>query len=103
MREMLTESLHIGLRLVEADSRLQPGNYIRTIRDSPITKPGKGVLANWKIHITRLEIPRIVMEVRRNHADRSVGDAIQHDRLPQDTRRGAKSALPQAVANHHDR
>jgi hypothetical protein len=32
-----------------------------------------------------------------------VGDAIQHDRLPQDTRRGAKSALPQAVANHHDR
>jgi len=85
----------LGLRHLEGDAAPEPG-------DAPVAEAGVTVLV---IHDERRPQPGVTgeLEPRRHDAHDLPVDAVQAHAVAEDLRIGTKAALPESVADEHDR
>ena len=76
---MPRERFHIGIRLVESDTGLQPANHTHGVADFAVMERRLIPLAYGNVHIALLEIPAVITEIRRNYADDGICNAVQRD------------------------
>ena len=84
--QMPRERFHIGIRLVEGDAGLQAADCVHGVADFAVAESGFIPLAYGDIGVAVLKIPAVITEIRRNHANDSICNAVQREHFSQRAR-----------------